>query len=126
MLDHVLVLLSQSETHRDWTVQQITRCIIPPVNLNQCVGIFEDGYLKAWASWGFLSEEKADKFLEGEYRLQPEDWRSGQRLVMMDFIAPFQHTTELVKIVRQLFPDYPKAEWRRHTKQRRFGVAVNG
>ena len=124
MLDHVIHLLAHSDTHRDWDVGQITRCI-PPVNLEQSMGIIEDGYLKAWVSWGFLSEEKADIFLEGDYDIMPDDWRSGNVLVFMDFVAPFGHTRKLSRMCRNLFPDYPKAEWRRHLKQRRFGVSVN-
>jgi len=124
MLDHVIHLMAQSDTHKTWTVDQITRCIIPPVNLNQCAGIVEDGYLKAWVSWGFLSAEKADIFLDGECKLQPEDWRGGNVLVFMDLIAPFGHARKLSRMCRNLFPDYPKAEWRRHRKQKRVKLNV--
>ena len=125
MLDHVLHLLSQSETHREWRINQITRCIIPPVNLNQYVGIVENGYLVAWCSWAFMDKESGDKFLNGDYSMQPDRWSSGDRLVFMDFVAPFGHTKKLTRIVKQQFPNYKKAEWRRHLKQRRFGVACN-
>jgi cytolysin-activating lysine-acyltransferase len=125
MLDHVINLLAQSETHKNWTVEQINRCITPPVNLKQCQGIIEDGKLVAWCSWGFLSDEKSDKFLTGEYRLQPNDWRSGNVLVFMDFVAPFGHTQKLYRMCRNLFPKYPKAEWRRHLKKRRVGAMLN-
>lgn len=124
MLDHIIHLLAHSNIHKDWNVQQVSRLIIPPVNLNQSIGIVEDGYLKAWASWGFLSEKKSDMFLEGKYELQPEDWRSGDVLVFMDFVAPFGHTRKLYRMCRQLFPKYPKAEWRRHTKDRRVYSAL--
>lgn len=125
MLDHVLVLLAHSPTHHYWTIKEVATRIIPPVNLNQSVGIIEDGHLKAWASWGFLSEEKSDKFLNGDYELMPEDWRSGNVLVFMDFVAPYGHTRKLYRMCRNLFPKYPKAEWRRHLKNKRVGVALN-
>jgi len=125
MLDHVLVLLAHSPTHHYWTIEEVAKRIIPPVNLNQSVGIIENGYLQAWASWGFLSEEKSDKFLNGDYELMPEDWRSGNVLVFMDFVAPYGHTRKLYRMCRNLFPKYPKAEWRRHLKNKRVGVALN-
>lgn len=124
-LDHVLALLSQSDIHRKFTVDQVNRCIIPPVNLRQNVGIFDDGVLVAWCSWLFTTRDKADTFLEGEYKFQPHDWSSGNVLVMMDFVAPFGHTRTLYRMCRALFPDYPKAEWRRHAKKRRVGVNLN-
>lgn len=125
MLDHVIHLLSQSELHKVWTVEQITRCIIPPVNLNQHAGMFENGYLVAWASWAFLSEEKSDSFLEGDMSMTPNDWRSGNVLVFMDIVAPYGHCRPLIRKCRNLFPKYPKAEWRRHTKNKRVGAMLN-
>ena len=126
MLDHVINLLAQSETHHDWTVEQINRCITPPVNLHQSIGVFEDGLLVAWASWAYLSEEMSDMFLEGDYKIQPEDWRSGDVLVFMDCVAPFGHCRRIIRMCRNLFPNQTKAQWRRHQKQRRFGVTVHG
>lgn len=124
-LDHVISLLQYSENHCNFNVDQINRCIIPPVNLFQNLGMFENGYLKGWCSWMFTSQEKADKFLNGQYLVQPHDWSSGNVLVMMDFIAPFGGARDLMRRCRNLFPDYPKAEWRRHAKKRRFGVNLH-
>lgn len=125
MLDHVLVLLAQSPRHKNFTIEQVNRCIIPPVSLKQCCGIVENGFLVAWASWAFIPREKADIFLDGDYKIQPEDWSSGNVLVFMDFVAPFGHTRQLYRMCRELFPNYPKAEWRRHKKSKRVGVRVN-
>jgi len=125
MLDQVIYLMTFSDFHRDFTTDQISRCIIPPVNLNQCAGLVENGYLTAWVSWAFMDDKSADKFLEGEYTMEPSSWSSGERLVFMDCIAPFGQARQLMRLCRQLFPDYPKAEWRRHLKQRRVGVMVN-
>lgn len=122
MLDHVINLLAHSENHHHFTVEQINRCIIPPVNLNQCCGIVENGHLVAWCSWAFLSEEKADIFLDGIYKIQPDDWRSGDVLVIMDFVAPFGHMKKLYTLCRSLFPQNQTAKWRRHKKNRRVEV----
>ena len=126
MLDQVIHLLSQSETHKDFNVEQISRCIIPPVNLQQCAGLFEDGYLTGWCSWAYLSEEKADIFLEGNYKIQPDDWRSGNVLVFMDFVAPFGNFRNLYTLCRSIFPKNIKVSWRRHTKQRRVVGDMHG
>jgi len=109
MLDHVLNLLAHSENHRHYDVIQINRCIIPPVNLNQCVGIVEDGHLLAWASWMFTTREIGDIFLDGEYEVQPHDWSSGDVLIMMDMVAPFGHARQLYRMCRNLFPDCKKS-----------------
>ena len=125
MLDSVIHLMTFSDVHKSWTVEQVNRCITPPINLQQCAGIVEGGNLVAWVSWAFMDDNTGDKFLDGLYSMKPDSWSSGERLILMDFIAPFGHTKKLVKIVRRLFPKQTKAEWRRHLKQRRFGVACN-
>ena len=119
MLDHVINLLAQSENYKGFTVGQINRCIVPPVNLQQCAGVFENGHLVGWCSWAFLSKEKADIFLEGSYKIQPGDWRSGNVLVIMDFVAPFGDMRKLYKLCRSFFPQKIKVSWRRHSKERR-------
>jgi cytolysin-activating lysine-acyltransferase len=122
MLSHVIHLMSLTDTYKVWTADQINRCVVPPVNLHQCTGIFEDGYLVAWVSWAWMDRENASKFLDGCYTMSPESWSSGDELVFMDCIAPFGHVRELMRICRQLFPHYNKAQWRRHIKEKRVGV----
>jgi cytolysin-activating lysine-acyltransferase len=123
-LDHVIHLLAHSDIHRKFTMEQADKLFIPPVNLRQNIGIFEFGHLVAWASWMFTDREKADRFLNGEYKLTPPDWSSGDVLVFVDFVAPFGHTRKLYRQCRNLFPEYPKAEWRRHKKSRRVNSAL--
>lgn len=126
-LDHVIYLLQGSEAHSHFDLNTVCRCLIPPVNLKQSIGLFENGFLVAWCSWAFVSREKSDIFLTGEYKIKPEDWRSGDVLIFMDFVAPFGHTRKLYRKCRELFPKYPKAEWRRHLKGRKvsFDLKVN-
>jgi len=118
-LDHVIHLMSQSDVHKNWNMEQVSRIIIPPVNSMQNIGLFRNNQLHDWVSWGFTDREKADMFLDGSYRLQVEDWRSGNVLIFADFITPFGDARKLYRKCRDLFPDYPKAEWRRHKKSRR-------
>jgi hemolysin-activating ACP:hemolysin acyltransferase len=62
-------------------------------------------------------------FLEGNYKLMPEDWRSGNVLIFADAIAPFGHIKKLSNMCRDIFPNYPKAEWRRHSQNKRVAVS---
>jgi cytolysin-activating lysine-acyltransferase len=125
MLDHIIHLLAQSPFHKSYDAVQISRCIIPPYNLGQHTWITENGYIVAWVSWGFISEEKSAKFLDGQYKIHPDDWRSGNVLIVMDFVAPFGHAKKLIKKCRSLFPPDQKAKWRRHSKNRRVEVTFH-
>lgn len=125
MLDHVLYLLEQSPNHVNFNIKNVNDRIIPPLYLNQHVGFIEDGLLVAWASWAFMSRDKADIFLDGQLDVRPDDWSSGDVPVFMDFVAPYGHARKLYRKCRDLFPDIAKAEWRRHTKNKRVGVVLN-
>lgn len=118
-LDHVIDLLGRSPFYHNFSLAQATRLFIPPVNLRQNIGRFENGYLTGWVSWMFTDREKADKFLDGNHKIMPEDWSSGDVLVFVDFVTPYGHARELYRECRNLFPNYPKAEWRRFKNKKR-------
>lgn len=131
MLEQVLHLMHLSPHHRAYTVDTVLRCIAPPIHLDQHIGVERNGQLVAWASWAWLTQGKADAFLAGEYKIQPGDWRSGDTLVIMDFIAPNGDARALHRTLRNLFATLPTdilpgATWVRFAKRGRIGTANNG
>src|SRR2546426_9170112 len=42
----------------------------------------------AFVSWALLTEEVEKRVQSGAWRLQPADWRSGDRLWVVDLVAP--------------------------------------
>ena len=125
LIPHVLSLMADSESHSGFTVPQIIRCILPPLYLGQHTGIVEDDRLQAWCSWAFMTPEKADAFLDGNYRIQSGDWAEGTTLVFMDFIAPYGHARKLYRECRRLFGTQP-AGWIRHTKGKKRAEVFHG
>lgn len=131
VLEHVLHLMQFSPHHRAYTVDTVLRCIVPPIHLDQHIGIARNGRLVAWASWAWLTHGKAEAFLGGEYKMQPSDWRSGNALVIMDFIAPHGDARTLHRRLRTLFATIPAdilpgATWVRFAKHGKIGAATNG
>ena len=118
-LEPVLMLMEHSAHHKRYNVNQILRTISTPITLMQNIGIVEKNRLVAWCSWAFMTDEKADKFLSGAYRTQPIDWNEGDRLVMMDFIAPFGHTRQMYTELRKVFSGHTRASWIRQMKNNR-------
>ena len=119
MIDPVLGLMLHSKLHRNYTIEQINRLVMPPVNLNQNLALYEGRCLVAWSSWAFMDERLADKFLDSNHKMQPEDWCSGEFLVVMDYVAPFGHAKKLYRAMRDLFKDQKQGAWVRHTKGHR-------
>lgn len=98
-IGYVTWLCSQSQGHRQLFIQDMEWRLFPPILLAQYKLRIDDkvgGLPTGYASWAFLSEE-----IEGSYRmthkLRPGDWRSGDRLWLVDFIAPFGGAAALLE-----------------------------
>ena len=131
MLEPVLHLMHLSPHHRAYTVDTVLRCIVPPLHLDQHIGIERNGQLVAWASWAWMTKDKAAAFLAGDYKIQPVDWCAGDSLVIMDFIAPHGDVRDLHRHLRNTFAPIPHAilpgaAWARFSKQGRIGKTNNG
>lgn len=65
--------------------------VLPAILLNQYRLFNADGKVVAFAAWAYLSEEVEKRLQEGEPRLAPVEWKSGDRLWLIDLFAPFGH-----------------------------------
>jgi cytolysin-activating lysine-acyltransferase len=108
MLGEMTWLLQQSPLHRHFSIADLEWMIMPPLMLEQ-YRIFrgnpnppKEGEDAApgttpmgLALWAMLSEEAEQKLNamvmggQGPVRLRPDEWRSGDRLWLIDLIAPF-------------------------------------
>ena len=59
----------------------------------------------AFASWAFLNEETEKRMVAGKGRIGPGAWTSGDRLWLMDLIAPFGGREDALKELKTaVFP----------------------
>lgn len=131
MLENVLRLMCASPHHRTYTVETVMRCVAPPLDLGQHSALIRDGRLVAWASWAWMAPEKAEAFLNDDHAIRPHDWCAGERLVFMDFIAPYGHALKLYGQLRPTFKDVPAhivptASWTRFAKNGKQVRVKNG
>ena len=65
-------------------------------------GLFNaDGKVVAFAAWAYLSEAVEKRLQEAEPRLAPADWKSGDRLWLINLFAPFGHTNAALAELRE-------------------------
>jgi len=116
-IGYVTWLCSQSPGHRQIFVQDLEWRVFPPILLGQ-YRLHTDskvgGLPTAFASWAFLSEQAEAGYRE-THRLRASDWRTGERLWLVDFITPFGGAARLLsdlyyeihpeREVRLLYPD---------------------
>lgn len=94
-------LMGQSEQHCNWTVDDIHRLILPPVALQQFRIWQVEHQPVGFVTWGLFNEETEAGYLSGSRKIQPDDWNAGDRLWLVDFIAPFGGVSQMVREGRQ-------------------------
>ncbi|KTE53585.1 MULTISPECIES: toxin-activating lysine-acyltransferase [unclassified Sphingopyxis] len=106
-LGEITWLLSQSRNHRDITVGDLNWLVMPAI-LHRQFHIFRDGERPVGvALWALLGEVGERKMLAGlrakKLRLEEREWRAGDRLWLIEFIAPF--ATELNRHAELMMAD---------------------
>ncbi|MFZ8864977.1 MAG: toxin-activating lysine-acyltransferase [Rickettsiales bacterium] len=107
LLGEISSLLLSSKLHRQYRINDIGTVFLPPIHLNQ-FRIYKNKDVDpiALVTWAFFSKEIKEKYLTKKYLLKPEDWKSGDRLWLIDFLAPFGHMKMVGKDLKNnVFPD---------------------
>ena len=111
MLGEVTWLFSQSATHKHFAVGDLEWMVMPPLMLEQYRVFRGDAAPVGVAFWAYLSEEAEAKLEAGGTRLRPDEWKSGDRLWLVDMVAPFatpdnkQTEAMLADLVKNVFGD---------------------
>jgi len=98
--------MMHSPMHRHLFLTDLEWLLLPPLLLKQFRVYRRDKVPFAYVSWALLTAEVEDHFRNGVRRLKPGDWNAGDRLWLIDFIAPFGGADAVVKDLREeLFPE---------------------
>ena len=90
-------LMTQSPAHRNFFLSDLEWMVMPALLLrqfrifpgkNQPIGI---------ALWARITEETEKRLMSGNARLAPQDWAAGDRLWLLELIAPFGHHDVMIK-----------------------------
>ncbi|MBL4807716.1 MAG: toxin-activating lysine-acyltransferase [Rhodobacteraceae bacterium] len=94
-------LMMHSKPHKHLFITDLEWAVEPPISLNQCFFWHRGHVPVGYASWAYLSEEAETRMLQGIRKLGPADWKSGDRLWLMDLIVPFGGMAEAAKELRE-------------------------
>ncbi len=89
-MGHGVWLMTQVPTHKHLFLVDLEWALMPPIALGQFRLWRDKGMPVGLATWAYLSEEVEKRMLEsGVNKLAPQDWKSGDRLWVMDMLFPF-------------------------------------
>lgn len=99
-------LYLRTDHHRDVPMRLARRMVQPPIDLGFYKVFYIDDVPRYAVTWAFLSEEAESKVMRGELLL-PSEWRSGDRMWVIEIIAPYGQGTaaHVVKWLRHSLPD---------------------
>jgi cytolysin-activating lysine-acyltransferase len=89
--------MMESPTHQHLFLADMKWLVLPPVMLRQFRLFRQNGHPFAYASWAMLTEEAEARVKTGQTRLRPDEWTGGDRLWLIDLIAPFGAQQEIIR-----------------------------
>ncbi|HBT96352.1 MAG TPA: toxin-activating lysine-acyltransferase [Desulfobulbaceae bacterium] len=105
-LGPVLFLYMQSAHRRLHFIADLEWLLLPALVNGQCKLYMKKEYPISFVSWAFLGEEAERNLLAGGGRLRSGDWKSGDRLWLIDIVAPFGGVDKMLDDIRKNeFPD---------------------
>jgi len=98
-------LWMHSVSHRNAPLHALSALLLPAIKHRQFVLASEQGKPVFFLTWAMLSPEAERRYLANAPITMPEaDWTSGERMWILDWIAPFGHTRMARHLVARLFP----------------------
>jgi cytolysin-activating lysine-acyltransferase len=85
-------LWMNSPLHEDWPMNVASRSLLPPLQLDQYMIEERKGMPVAYCSWAFLNQDAEFRYIQNPSALSAADWNAGERLWIMDWVAPFSKT----------------------------------
>lgn len=106
VLGEITWLMAQSEMHKEWPIASIMQWVVPAL-LNNQYRLYRQGDKPiGYVSWGWFSEEVEKGYALDPTSLQPMNWKSGDRLWLLDWIAPVGGTSEIARDLKNnIFPN---------------------
>jgi len=98
-------LWMHSASHRNFPLHTLSTLLLPAIKNRQFIIASQQGQPVFYLSWANLSTEAEERYISKHPLLMPEaDWNSGERMWLLDFIAPFGHSLAMYRLLRrQLF-----------------------
>lgn len=98
-------LMTQSNLHRNWAIGSLVQWIVPALITGQYRLYRRNDRPIGYVAWGRLSATVETYYARDPSSLQPKDWKSGDRLWLLDWISPSGDTRYIANDLKNnIFP----------------------
>ncbi|MEL6954389.1 MAG: toxin-activating lysine-acyltransferase [Pseudomonadota bacterium] len=99
-------LYSMSSLHRNWAMSSLHRWVLPPLRHKQYRLYHRGMQPVGLVTWAHMSDDVELAYVRNTQSLTPNDWVSGKRSWIIDFIAPFGDALKIGHDLRtNVFPN---------------------
>lgn len=104
VLGSTVWLWMNSDNHNELPLHTLSVALLPAIKTKQFILASESGNPVFFMSWANLSIEAEAHYLNTHQLLMsPKDWQSGDRMWVIDWVAPFGHTKKMKGFLLQQF-----------------------
>ncbi len=98
-------LYMHSASHRNMPLHLLSTLLLPAIKRRQFLLASENGRPVALITWALFSPEAEHRYISNRPEaMREDDWNSGDRMWILDWVAPFGHTRAARQLLGQLFP----------------------
>jgi cytolysin-activating lysine-acyltransferase len=101
VLGEITWLMSQSPLHKQLFISDLEWLAMTPMMLQQFRLFYDQTKPVGVVFWASVSEEVEARLAAGNARMRPQDWKSGDRLWVVEVIAPFGKGEEMVRDLKE-------------------------
>ena len=119
----VVELMAKSSVHKSFTVSDLGRLVIPPLQLDQYKVFKAQNKPVGFVSWAWLTNTTAFGYITRQRRLKATDWNTGEQLWVIDVIADGYSPLKIIRYLRDKFePFVDRAYWHRMKNPNKVGI----
>lgn len=101
LFGEIVWLFSQSPKHKNFFLSDLEWLVMTPVLLRQFRVFYAPDRPIGVALWGYVNDEVEQRLMSGHARLAPVDWKSGEKLWLVDVVAPYGGIDAMIKDLKQ-------------------------
>lgn len=97
VLGEVVWLLSQSPIHKQLFISDLEWFVMAPILLQQFRLFYAKDKPFGVLFWASVSPDVEQRLMQGGAKIQPNDWKSGDKLWVVELVAPFGGGEQMVE-----------------------------
>ena len=119
VLGSVVWLWLHSARHKEMPLHTLPTILMPAIKHRKFILVIEAGRPVFYLSWADFNPNAESRYVQHPLNISDEDWSSGDRMWVVDWVAPFGHSKAMSELLKKsLFVNkWMRAHYHRGTER---------